>query len=613
MAKKNVLTHARKLKADKLALENRLDEALALYESVCRTDRLDAEAWVKSSVTQRRLGRHAEAEASARQALAVQPNLSFAVYALAAALHSQGRLDEALTAYRRAIELNPAFPDAHYLFACALHDNGQMQEAVAAYRQAIALRPDYFEALSDLGVALMALGETGEAALHLNRALALRPHSVDARCNLGSLLHVGGQVEQARGMFEHALRIDPGSVKAMASLAALLERLGETDEAQTLVTRGLAAEPDEALLNLVAARLERREKRLQEAAVRLEKLRARALSPDLAGEIHLLLGQLRDELGDADGAYASLVEGNRLLARISLRGVAEKDRYLQFVEAFGRKMVEELARGVPTPTESGGGEPAFLIGFPRSGTTLLEQILDSHPRIQTLEEKPAVAAMLDAYQAWSNERRQGLAELGPADIVCLRDVYFSEVAKHLDRDPDALLVDKLPLNTVLVPLIWRVFPRANFILALRHPCDVCLSCFMQSFAANAGMASFYTLEDAARTYTKVMGLWRTYEQLLPLRSHRVRYEDVVADVARAAHDVLDFLGVEWNDAVLAHTEHARRRGAIRTPSYHQVTQPIYRHAQYRWERYAKAFEPLLSELRPFIEHFGYGEPGTSSV
>lgn len=605
MAKKNVLTHAKKLKADKLALESCLEEARALYESVCKTDRLDVEAWVKLSVTHRRLGRYTDAETCARHALALQPNQSFACYALAAALHSQGRVDEALAAYRRAIQLNPSFPDAHYLLATALHDKGQMQDALAAYRQAIALRPTYFEALSDLGAALMSLGETEEAAVHLNRAIGLRPHSVDALCNVGNLLQLGGQVGEARAMFEHTLRMEPKSTKALASLAALLERMGETGQATVLVEEGLALAPEDPLLNLVAARLARRDNRLQDAVERLERVRAKTSSPDLAGEIHLLLGQLWDRLGDAGRAYPLLVEGNRLLAQVSLRSAAEKERYLRLLDAFARQMTPALAHSEPYAASGEAEEPVFLIGFPRSGTTLLEQILDSHPGIQTLEEKPAVAAMVRAYQAWSGDEQRGLAELGAAEIARLRGVYFEEVDRHLARSPTALLVDKLPLNTVFVPLIWRVFPRARFILAVRHPCDVCLSCFMQSFAANAGMASFFSLEDAVTTYAKVMGLWQDYARQLPLRYYRVRYEDLVADVAGVARGLLDFLDVEWNEVVLAHAEHARQRSVIKTPSYHQVTQPIYQHAKYRWKRYAKEFEPLLPSLQPFIEYFGY--------
>ena len=601
MAKKNVLTQAKKLKADKLVVENRLAEAQVLYLAVCQADRLDVEAWVKLSVVQRRLGQPRDAEITARHALTLQPNLALASYALGAALHGQGALEAALVAYRRAIQLAPDFPDAHYLLATVLHDLGSMQEALVSYRRAIALHPDYFEALSDLGAALVSLGETEEATLHFDHALRLRPYAVDALCNVANLMQLDGRIVQARAMFEHALRIDANSTEAMARLAALLERIGETQQAQPLIERGLNLKPNDPALCLVAARLTRRDKRLPEAVKLLEVARSNTSRAELRGEISVLLGQVWDELGDAERAYPLFVEGNEDLAKVGLRHTLGKQTYLQQVNHIAQQF-GDLTRCIPSTPNTDEPDPVFLIGFPRSGTTLLEQILDSHPAIQTLEEKPCVAALLAAYQAGPVH---ALAELDAEQIAHLRQRYFDTVDQYVVRRPDMLLVDKLPLNTVFVPLLWRVFPRARFILAIRHPCDVCLSCFMQSFAANVGMASFFSLEGAVRTYAKVMGLWQHYAQHLPLRYHRVRYEDLVADVPGVARALLAFLELDWDDKVLAHTAHAKQRETINTPSYHQVTQPIYRHAAYRWTRYAKEFDSLLPTLQPFISDFGY--------
>jgi hypothetical protein len=188
----------------------------------------------------------------------------------------------------------------------------------------------------------------------------------------------------------------------------------------------------------------------------------------------------------------------------------------------------------------------------------------------------------------------------------LRDIYRHEVACRLQTEADITLIDKLPLNIVNVPLLWRLFPQARFILAIRHPCDVCLSCLMQNFAANAAMASFFTLEYTVRAYTTVMGAWRHYANLLPLHYHQIRYEDLTANVAEETKRLLDFLGLPWDDAVLDHATHARRKGAINTPSYHQVTRPIYQDAKYRWLRYRRFMEPALPALQPFINDFGYG-------
>lgn len=326
----------------------------------------------------------------------------------------------------------------------------------------------------------------------------------------------------------------------------------------------------------------------------------------MAGEVQVLLGQLHDRLGDASKAFPLFVEGKRRLAMANRSGEADASRYLDSIRSASHYLSSRLVESAAGEADSADDAPVFLVGFPRSGTTLLEQILDCHPALQTLEEKPAAAAMEKVFLSWVGERIEGLADLDPGQVSDLRQAYFAEVGRHVERRSGTTLVDKLPLNLVRVPLIWRVFPNARFIFALRHPCDVCLSCFMQNFSVNDAMASFFSLESTAYTYAAVMGLWQDYSRALPLRCHTVRYEDMVTDFERETRALLDFLGVGWDDAVLHHAEHAaNQRSAINTPSYHQVAQPIYQHAKYRWKRYAKELEPAMPALRPYIEHFGY--------
>jgi len=264
----------------------------------------------------------------------------------------------------------------------------------------------------------------------------------------------------------------------------------------------------------------------------------------------------------------------------------------------------------PAPYE--GPTPVFLIGFPRSGTTLLDQILDAHPGLTTLEEKPAVDVVRHAVAAMPGGYPSALAGLDAAAISRLREVYFHEVARYADpAAPGRTLVDKMPLNTIDVGLIARLFPNARLLLALRHPCDVVLSGFMQAFKPNPAMVQFTSLARSATFYAEVMGLWRQYEAVLPLTVLPVRYEDLVVDVEGETRRILEFLGLPWNDAVLQYAERAKSR-AIATPSYHQVVQPIYTRSVGRWRRYREAFEAVLPLLQPSIEAFGYGDDDPES-
>jgi len=612
MAKPNVLIRSKKNKAVELLNANRLHEADAAFANICQSAPADYESWAMRGLIHRKLGLYPESADFSRRALALNPRYDQAHQVLGQAQQSMGRLDEALASYRKAAELCPDDAKTHYLLANALRERGAADDAVRHYREAVRLQPDFVEALSNLGAVLTVQGEVLEAARVLNHAVSLNPRAPQVLCNLGHLLLRDGKLDEALDRYQRALTLDPDSLDAAANITALLEKVGRLDEARELVEKTLQSAPTFPPLLLAAAKLARRDKRVDEAIGFLETLLVQNPDSETAGEAHMLLGPLYDRKGDANRAYAHLVEGNRLVAGSILNNVGNGSRYLKRIESMRRYLTPALAdvtRAVPSSEPS----PVFLLGFARSGTTLLEQILDSHPALSALEEKPTVSAMVHAFEAMTQggqaaaEGDNALASLTAAQIEVLRAAYFAEVARHIDLAPGAILVDKMPLNTVNVHLIWRVFPEAKIILAIRHPCDVCLSCFMQNFMINEAMASFFTLESTAEVYDQVMKTWLLAAASLPLNYHRVRYEDLVANFEGETRALLDFLGVGWDEKVRGHTEHAMQRGTINTPSYHQVTQPIYQHAKYRWKRYAQQFEPVMPILEPYIDYFGYSD------
>lgn len=608
MARPNVLIRSKKAKAEELFNGGRLREADALYGGICQSAPGDAESWAMRGLIHRKLGAFAQAEAYCRQALKLKPDYAWGHHLLGSALQCQGRMQDALASYRKAIALNPGLAEPHYFLANALRETGALGDAVASYRQAIRLQPDFVEALSNLGAALITLGDTQEAASVLNKAITLRPNAPQILCNQGHILQRDGRLEDALEKYQRALQLNPDSPDAVSNVAALLEKTSRIEEAQALVDRELPRAPDSLALLMVAAKLARRAKKFNEAIALLERALKQNPVMETAGEVHFLLGQMYDRQGEAEQAYAHLAEGNRQMALVADNAGKEQSPYLDRVERMRAYLTDGLASLADIKRDADASPcPVFLLGFPRSGTTLLEQILDSHPALQTLEEKGTVSAMVRAFEDMAQGRANALAELTDEQVAQLRKVYFDEVARHIHLRPGNLLVDKMPLNTVNVHLIWRIFPQAKFILAIRHPCDVCFSSFMQNFLINEAMASFFTLEGAAQVYGGVMQTWLEAVAKLPLDYHRIRYEDLVADFEGETRALLEFLGVGWDDSVLGHTEHAIKRGTINTPSYHQVTQPIYQHAKYRWKRYAKQFEPVMPMLNPYIEYFGYAE------
>ena len=524
---------------------------------------------------------------------------------LGLALRALGRNDEALESYEKAVDIDPANALALNDRGNLLADLGRPEDAVRSYLGAIEADPASALAHHNLGVALKGLGRPREAVDSHRKALDIQPRYADALNGLGAALSELGDVEAARDAFTGAIEAEPEHTGAMANLASLLEETNRLDEAAVMAETCLALDGDHPLANLVAAKCERRQDRKRDAIDRLERVMGTDLPEGLERDICFELVRLHDQVGGPDPAFAYCERGNRLARAISLRGGAAGDRFVDVVGKMAATFTEPWVRSwtrTPPPEEPA---PVFLIGFPRSGTTLLDQILDSHPGLSTVEERPALDRLIEGLEARPGGYPDSLAGLSPDDLDGLRRAFFDDMDTVVVRRPGQLLVDKFPLHTVHLGLIERLFPGAKIILALRHPCDVCLSCFMQNFEINDAMANFHSIETAAGLYAQVMGLWRQYARVMELDFHAVRYEDLIDDFEGQVRAVLGFLGLAWDVSVLGYADHARDRDHINTPSYAQVTQPIYDRARFRWRRYAAHLAPVMDTLAPFIEHFGY--------
>jgi hypothetical protein len=246
--------------------------------------------------------------------------------------------------------------------------------------------------------------------------------------------------------------------------------------------------------------------------------------------------------------------------------------------------------------------PAFLVGFPRSGTTLLDTFLMGHPDTLVLEEVHLLGAAERQIGKAAKLTRTSLSGLERA-----RQAYFAELDLHVPSNFSGLAIDKLPLNLLGAPFIQAMFPGAQIIFAQRHPCDAVLSGFMQSFVMNEAMASFLTIEDSADLYDAVMSGWFAIRDAFSLNVKTVRYERLVEDPESELRPLVDFLGLEWDENMLAHTKTAKERGTIITPSYDQVTEPLSTRSVGRWQRYRKQLEPVLPVLLPWAKQLGYSD------
>lgn len=606
MAKSSVLTQGKKQKGDRAAQNGLLEEAHACFLGVCKTDPSDVEAWVKLSLVEKRLGNLAAAESSALRALRLNPRLGYAHHVYGVALHSQGKVAEAISAYKKAIAYQSNLVDAHYLLGCACQESGNIPLALDAFEKTLKLNPSHVEAMGNLAGLHIDLGEIGRANVWLDKALTIQPGNVFLLCNRANALRLEGKNEEAMQMARNARRMAPSSVAPIAILAGMLEKHGQVDEAAQLLREGEALLPGDPLLRLTKAQLARRMRRDEEAVAILEKLATETLPAGIEADVLILLGQIHDQLGRPDVAFPLICRGKQKRQQTAVLSQDGGASYRDYLHLLGMCATPELADSLANIHDDESA-PVFLIGFPRSGTTLLDQILDAHPAVQVMEERPAVNRMLSALFEPVGNLAERLPSLSPEEIEELKRIYYAEAGKYVELKAGQILVDKLPLNLSAVPIITRIFPGARFILAIRHPCDTTLSCLMQNFAVNDAMACFYTLEDTVDTYVTVMSQWQKFINTIPVNYYRIRYEDLVADLETSCRGLLSYLGLNWDPSVLNYVEHAKSRLAINTPSYYQVTQPIYSHARYRWRRYAKEFALQLPKLQPFIDYFGYAE------
>jgi len=620
--------------------QGRPREAAALISRAINIDPAQPSFYNSMGVVLKSCGKLEEATTCYSAALKLAPNDAGTLNNLANALRDQGRLAEATEYFSRSLEINPGDALAHYNLALALEDLGQIEDALVSYRHALAIDPHNEDTLNNLGLLYLKQKNPVQALAYFNHVRDLKPHSADIHNNIGNAYHQAGEPDKAITAYHRALEVNPTHVDAHFNLGLILQEKGDLDEAIAYYRQALAGNPhladahtglaeiyekrhqieklkehiDTAIrldpLNPSATRLSavllRREGKHDEALAKLARIPLPTDHDCTTESIHFELGRLYDLGRQSDLAIHHFAEGNRL-QMLSAEGTrADKNRYLGEIRRLHEYYTQSYAGPWPaTPQDLPAQTPSFIIGFPRSGTTLMDQILDSHPQLQVLEEKPALESIQRAIAEMPGAYPGALAALDDDTICRLRSQYFDVVEKYLPRNPGTLLVDKFPLQISHVGLIHRIFPGARLILALRHPCDVCLSCFMQSFVPNDAMANFSTLADTAVLYDEVMRLWQRSCEIFPLTVQALKYETLVENFRAEVAALLQFLGVEWDEAVMNYAEHAKTRKSINTPSYNQVTEPVYQRAKYRWKRYEPYLAPVMPRLRPHLEYFGY--------
>lgn len=589
--------YARFAAADFLAAEARAGELLAALGE-------QPAALLLQSLSRAALGRPGDAVEGFRRLVVLQPEVAEHWINLGVAERQLGHGGAALQALLRAEQLGAAHPEFVLDLAAALLDGGDFAAARTRLLRLQARAPNTPGLALELARCAVEAGEMVEARQWMLQAESVLADEPAVLSDAGSLWLQIGEAARGEALLLRAEQRAPRDADVRARRLLLLERTNRIDEAVALLQRGDVRSTVE--LRQAEAKLLARQGRNEEAIAAYRRLLAEDGAPAQQHKLCFELGKLLDQSGDAEAAmqaFAAAHAGKAALIRASHPRYFDDDNDLLKMLRFA-SAAEDIARWVAPPADARPA-PVFVVGFPRSGTTLLEQILDAHPALQAMDEQPFLQRVIDRVLRLDVAYPERLADLNEAQLVQLRAGYYADVATVVTLQPGQRLVDKNPLNLARLPMIRRLFPDAPIILALRHPLDVVLSCYMQPFRAPAFALLCDTPASTAAAYRRMMQGFLDEQSRLPPSALEWRYEDLVADYRGQVGRLLDFLGLDWVDALDDIAASARRRGFISTPSYHQVVEPINARAIGRWQRYRPWLDPLIETLTPLAQRWNY--------
>jgi tetratricopeptide (TPR) repeat protein len=490
----------------------------------------------------------------------------------------------------------------------------QYEQTIALYEQALRRDPKNHLLLIDLARAYGLRYRLEEAAQVLDRVVRLYPRNAKVRSMVARSYSMISRPAQAIEHFEKAQQLNPQHADAatdLIELAALYEREHRLEDARLAIDRALTVLPDRAEAVYRQALLRIRQQEVDVGRAQLQQLATRNdVSAQIRSDAWYEIGKLFDREGEFDAAMHAFQSAKTLLGLQA--ETFRKER--EFLRRRHAAMLEQLTAEHWRRWHKAGEtidrrRIALLTGHPRSGTTLLEQVLDGHSQLISADEYLVMGEMVFRPLAAAEPNHiptpNGLDAIAADRISELRNDYWRKTEALLGQGVgDRLLLDKNPSLSYLLPVICRVFPEIKVLFALRDPRDVVVSCFMQRMPINGISSCYLTLEDTAAKYVDVMRYWLQIRPQLCCAWQEVKYEDTVADLPAQARRTLEFFGLPWEESVV--NFHTRSQSkVVRSPTYLDVTQPVYSHAIGRWKNYAKYMEPVLGTLEPYVKAFGY--------
>jgi tetratricopeptide (TPR) repeat protein len=577
-----------------LVQSNRPADALPFLERATRLDPSLERAWFNLGKALALLGRGKEADAAFEKCFERSPERR--LMALAAEHQKEGRTEEAERLYRRVLRDNPRNVDALRLLALIALGADKPDDAETLLLRAIDIAPDFLLALLDLGRLRKDQDRYGEALECFDRVIALEPNQPQAHFHRAATLARASFTDEAIAAYRRCLAIRPTHTGALLGLGHVLKAIGDYDAAVASYRACIREAPNFGETYWSLANL--KTYRFDDAMVAEMEERADAQGDNVQSKVNFLfaLGKAFEDRGDYERAWNYYRRGNQThRAQVKYDPVQSEFMNDRLVAVYGAELIESL-RGAGHPDTS----PIFILGLPRSGSTLLEQVLASHTEVEGTSELPYVgrlATSLNLNRKDGVNYPEAMRELGPANLAALGREYLDRARMHR-RSGAPRFIDKMPNNFPNVGLIALMLPNSRIIDARRHPLDACLSNYRQLFAL--GQNFTYDLTEIGEYYLQYQRMMDHWERVLPGRVLTVQYEDVVADFETQVRRLLEFCGLPWQDACLRFYESER---PVRTPSAVQVRRPIYDGSVGHWKHYEHHLGELIDVIAPIRDRY----------
>jgi len=582
------------------------DEAANILKKCTEIFPNDFNIFINYGCVLKELGKLENAEIYLKKSINLNPNLAISYVNLAAVQKDLKKLSEAEKNILKAIKLNPNSGLAFNNFGNILKEKGSLDEAEKNYRKAINLNKDFYLAYNNIGNLFFTKGDLLNAEKFTQKAIEINPKFELAYVNLAIIKEGLNKINEAESFYLKAIKVNKNFLYSYISLWNFYEK---TNNLEKLKNHLNLFENEDSLKYeslLFKSRISYRKKDFNLAKSQIDQI-PENFSKSKENSTRILFwsykGFIEEKVKNFDLAYTCFTNSQKNERYDRCDPIS----FINYIHLYEESIQYINQSKVKKEFNANTKEKlAFLIGFPRSGTTLLDTILRSHHQIEVLEEKPLIYSVENIIKTKFKLTLNKIYYLKKEDLDYLRKHYISELHKYKDPDKKAnVFVDKYPFQTVCLPLINLLFPEAKIIFAHRNPFDTVLSCFQQTFEPNNAMANFTTLKSSAQIYDLTMQMWVLYKKNLKLDFIISRYETLLDNFDDQINRILDFLDLEWDENIKNYRNTALKRRKINTPSSSQVVQPLYKTSIAKWKNYEKYFSDSKIYLDKWSKYFGY--------